>query len=914
MRYRTAAILLILVLLPVPGYGSGQELPLIRAVGLPVLRVEIEGAQIPEGELEALVPFKAGSSLRPELIRESVLNFYRTGLYERVEVLLREAIGGIILKYHLVPKKWLDETDFSGNLYLDDQELRSRLDLRSRDEITAEKLEDNVQRLLDFYRYRGFVGTRVSYRIVETGQNRTKVTFEIDEGERQFISDVRMSGDPGMSRTRMLMLISSMPGTNLDGEKLDADVEKIRGYLRKQMYLTASLTYSVRSARDFPDSVHVNFDIRKGPVIRILISMDDVEESGKLAKRARSVFLKSPTPEKAKMAMERMIVDRYRGEGYPFTKVNIEDGSEGNGTRTITFEIDRGLRAVIGQLKVDGGRFFGSEPTLLLPDLAPGKPYIKDVMEQSIDDLAGRYRREGFLESRISRQPLAFIPGDDVQMVDISLEVSEGPRSMIRSLRMTGSPIPEARSLEILGVSRGDPYVPEILDSGREALLQELSRQGYLYGAVSVQEPEISPEHMVDIVVKVEAGPQVRLGSTIVTGNETVDTRIIRRALDLNRGEILTRDKITQAQNRIYDLKVMNSVDIQLADPEVPGAHKDLVVRVQERPKYVIGMRLGFGSEDKFRGEFSVTNRNFRQMARSVSLTARGSEIKRFVKIKYSHPWFQFLPIDMTLSFTDLYEERDSYTRDSLSLAVDFVRPLTDKTKVRVGYFFEGLELSDVSPDAHLSREEEGKTDIGAIVGEIILDTRNDFLDPWTGVLGDLILEYAAKPVGSKAEYYKAELVTHRYLNPFDNIVIAGLLRLGRADAYGDSDDVVISKRFFLGGTNSVRGYALDSLGPRDSEGDPVGGNFMVNANAELRYPIYGSLRGVLFVDSGSVWRENAPDPKDEEFHLRASSGAGLRWSSPIGPLSLDFGYKLNPVKEDENDRSRWHFNIGHAF
>jgi outer membrane protein insertion porin family len=87
----------------------------------------------------------------------------------------------------------------------------------------------------------------------------------------------------------------------------------------------------------------------------------------------------------------------------------------------------------------------------------------------------------------------------------------------------------------------------------------------------------------------------------------------------------------------------------------------------------------------------------------------------------------------------------------------------------------------------------------------------------------------------------------------------------------------------------------------------------MFNANVELRYPLYRTIRGVVFLDSGSVWLKNAADPEDEEFKLRASAGAGVRWTSPIGPLSLDYGYKLNPATDTE-DISRIHFSIGHAF
>jgi outer membrane protein insertion porin family len=88
----------------------------------------------------------------------------------------------------------------------------------------------------------------------------------------------------------------------------------------------------------------------------------------------------------------------------------------------------------------------------------------------------------------------------------------------------------------------------------------------------------------------------------------------------------------------------------------------------------------------------------------------------------------------------------------------------------------------------------------------------------------------------------------------------------------------------------------------------------MFNLNMEMRYPFYKTLRGAVFLDSGSIWLKDAPDPEDEEFKLRTSAGTGLRWSSPIGPLSLDYGYKLNPAEEDMDDWYRWHFSIGHAF
>jgi outer membrane protein assembly factor BamA len=177
-------------------------------------------------------------------------------------------------------------------------------------------------------------------------------------------------------------------------------------------------------------------------------------------------------------------------------------------------------------------------------------------------------------------------------------------------------------------------------------------------------------------------------------------------------------------------------------------------------------------------------------------------------------------------------------------------------------------------------------------------------------VLSNIRLEIASKALVSEAQFYKVEAGSRRYLSIGDNMIVAAILRLGVVKSYGDSDEVIISKRFFMGGLKSVRGYSLDDLGPKDSTGEPIGGNYMINFNTELRRPMYRSIKGVVFLDTGSLWLDQAPY---NDTTLRVSAGLGLRWSSPIGPLSLDYGYKLNPATEEE-EKSRIHVSIGHAF
>ena len=141
--------------------------------------------------------------------------------------------------------------------------------------------------------------------------------------------------------------------------------------------------------------------------------------------------------------------------------------------------------------------------------------------------------------------------------------------------------------------------------------------------------------------------------------------------------------------------------------------------------------------------------------------------------------------------------------------------------------------------------------------------------------------------------------------------MLALKLRLGSLEPFaGDAErDVPVYERFFSGGSTTVRGFDYQELGPQDEDGDPAGGFSLLEASAELRFPIWRALGGVAFVDAGQVgaepWRFRGSD-------LFFSVGAGLRYSTPVGPLRVDLAQVIDPP--DGQDGLRIHFSIGHAF
>ena len=162
---------------------------------------------------------------------------------------------------------------------------------------------------------------------------------------------------------------------------------------------------------------------------------------------------------------------------------------------------------------------------------------------------------------------------------------------------------------------------------------------------------------------------------------------------------------------------------------------------------------------------------------------------------------------------------------------------------------------------------------------------------------------------GGDASFTKYQLETSWYLPLGSRAEIALGLRGGFTQLILNAGDLPLSERFFLGGDRSVRGYAYKGIGPQDDAGNPLGGNGFAQGNLELRFSLYKKLRGVLFFDAGELWADQAGLPPSG---IKTSAGTGLRYETLVGPIRLDWGYKLDP--EPGESPSRWHLTIGYPF
>ncbi|MBI5290708.1 MAG: BamA/TamA family outer membrane protein, partial [Chloroflexi bacterium] len=369
-------------------------------------------------------------------------------------------------------------------------------------------------------------------------------------------------------------------------------------------------------------------------------------------------------------------------------------------------------------------------------------------------------------------------------------------------------------------------------------------------------------------------------------------------------------------QRRIRRLGFFREARLDPLHPEVKESVKDLILRVEEGKPGSVEFGVGYGDVERFRGSFEVGHRNLFGTGRQATLRAEGSSIEQKYTLGYKEPWVLGSAWDGRVSLVDLIEDKISFERRTLGTIAGVEKSFGEKIRSSVLYQYEDVSLSNVQPEAVLTPEDTGKTQVATINPSLAVDLRDDPFNPTAGAFYSATFREAAKMLGAKPQFVKVSLQGNWFYSPVRSIVLAGAWRGGMAQNFGESTDVPIFERFFVGGRSTVRGYDQERLGIpgetieyRNGEWIPTGGNLMMVMNGEVRIGLTSGLGMVLFVDSGNVWR------KIEEFaasDLRSTAGAGLRYNTPVGPLRLDLGCKLD--QEIGEDRCVLHFTLGHAF
>jgi len=517
-------------------------------------------------------------------------------------------------------------------------------------------------------------------------------------------------------------------------------------------------------------------------------------------------------------------------------------------------------------------------------------------------------------------------------LVEVTFSVTEGQPVRVASVDLDITPsVARAISAEVedrLPLRPDDVFRTADYEATKDNIARTLGTRGYPFSRVSGQAVVDPKTHQARLSFGVDPGPPAEFGPvTIEQEGEAVSEKVLRRALAFKAGEPYDIAKVEASRRNLIGLDIFRTTVLQPQKPSAPdGGEVPMHVRLKAKEPRSVRFGVGYGTEDKLRLQAALTYRNLFAQGGRLTLSGRGSALLRKVQLAYTQPYFWDARNTLTLSAGNEIEEPPAYKNRKIFSDVTLNRTLDHHLFVRLGYRLSFNKEQSSAADPGLGIEVEQflneSVRISAVDVEIGRDTRDDLLNPTRGSYLGAAITYAPEYLGSEMAYYQPAITARAYHKVYKEVVLAGQVNLQTIQGIQGTDFIPSFKRLYLGGSSTVRGYDFQKLPPLDSNAQPIGGQTGFHASLETRFPIYQALSGVLFVDAGLLDTE----PFALDFsQTRYTCGAGLRYNTVVGPIRLDFGYKLNPqTGKDIGDTAnpdkavdglwRIYFNIGQAF
>ena len=566
--------------------------------------------------------------------------------------------------------------------------------------------------------------------------------------------------------------------------------------------------------------------------------------------------------------------------------------------------------------------------------------FDREEFDRDVQRIQAYYADKGY--------PNVKVVGVDVQLndakdkVDLTVTIDEGEPILVENIVFEGLDALPADHIERLTaqmpIKTGNPRDQRLILASHDLVIAELRDHGYPYGSVRVVERAGSADTRVQLAMIAETGPESVIGPITVEGDVSVGEDVIRRELAFDEGDPYQLSRITESQRRLYGLELFQFVNITPRLPEDRSPKVPVVVTVTEGKHRRLQLAGGYGSEEKARARINWRHVNFGGGARTGETEAKWSSLEQGLRGSFTEPFLFQRGLSLRLTGSTwwahepIYEYRSSggrvvFSKDFSRSGAGTERGVRNRVSFSIIREYEDYAIAETALADQTFREElialgldpdtgRGKGTLSAFEIDFERNTSRQPLDPRQGYSVSGHLENAGTLLGGSFAYKELLGEARTYLELGDRFVWANRVRSGTL-AGSTGAQIPFYKRYFVGGSSSVRGWGRYQVSPLGPGGVPIGGRTMFEVSTEARFAIRGKLSGVAFIDGGNAW----PEAWDVQLSdLRWAVGPGIRYDTPIGPVRVDIGVQVNPIDglviEGNPEKRKWrvHFSIGQAF
>lgn len=873
-----------------------------------------------QGAAAILIQLKPGDLLTPQRVAES-----RKALtaFASVAVDVVPRSGGAVVTFEIRPYKRIKSIGISGAYPLFEKDVRNVMTVASGDVFRPSDMRDQEELITDLYRNEGYVDPRVHIEWdQEDDGGYYHLHVNIQKGAYYTLGQVQLIGNRAYEHaiiSRLKTWRSKMLGLGFGrfvARDFREDIDKLTTFYRKKgfadVYITADVERDAEHRR-----VSCDLKIEEGPRYTVRFEGNRFFSDFRL-KRDLVLFEKG---NRGNIGLRRSIQNirrRYLAAGFAEVQVRWQVSTvpgELFDVKEVDIQIDEGRRHIVTQVAITGNVHLDDQTVVKqmltrTPQGLSSGAYMKEVLHEDLLAIGALYRSRGYLGARIAEEVQIDALSAEVR---VAIQVEEGPQTVVGKILMEGdSPIAATELIEKIKLAPGEIYLPSLLRADEETLSSAISAAGYPYVAVTGKETFTPDRTHADIVFTIDAGELVRTGEIFFFGNFRTRERFLRREMGIDSKAPFNLRQILEAQRRLRDLNVFDSVQVRTVGLKEKADTVHLFVRCSEKRPYYLEIGGGYQTDKGIFGRGKVGDHNFFGTGKDVSLSGEASEVGSRYELSIFEP--RLLGTKFSANAGLYYERSQPFNQDfgvdTTGASLSFSRDWGPFWKTVLANQFERREqfLRDDSPAAdYQSSEDFEPRTVFVVTPSIQWDSRDSFIRPQRGVLTSLAVDFSTGLDNALDDFIKYRLDTRGFYPLARRMVLAGRINAGFIEPYG-GDQPPQDQLFFLGGANTVRGYK-ENLLRYDSEGKAVGGRMAFSASLEARIDIGRNFEIVPFVDTGSLQKAMVEHGEDD---FRWAYGLGLQYITPIGPMGIFYGQKID--RRPGESSGRWHLSIGYTF
>ena len=601
----------------------------------------------------------------------------------------------------------------------------------------------------------------------------------------------------------------------------------------------------------------------------------------------------------------------------------------------VVIDISEGIAAKIRQINIVGNDSFKEKELLkqfklttptMFSFFTKSDQYSKEKLAGDLESLRTFYLDRGYINFNVESTQVSITP--DKKDIYITVNILEGEPHTISGIKLAGEFIlPEEELIKVIEIKQGETFSRQKLTRTTEAITNLLGDEGYAFANVNGI-PDIDRENKtVGITFFVDPSKRSYVRRINFSGNTKTRDEVLRREMRQPEGGWISTQKVERGKIRLQRLGYFTEVNVET--PAVPGTtdQVDVNYTVVEQQSGRFAAGIGFSQSAGLIFQTSITQDNFLGSGKRIGFDFNNSDINRRFGLNYTNPYWTVDGISR--GFGGFFRETDARSANITAFDskvfggnVNFGIPVTEFNFLFSSFSYENTEI-DVSRNRDFVAtevlefldENGSQFDILRWTNRFTYDTRNKAIFPDEGMLHSIEVEVATPFLGNSLEFYKTDYRAQWYTNFYEDYIVALRGNVSYGDAYSDTTVLPFFENFFTGGPRSVRGFEENTLGPLDSRGLPLGGNFRLTGGAELILPLpffkdVKSVRISGFVDAGNVYDLNTEDV--DLGRIRYSAGLSGIWVSPFGIVSVSVA---QPFNDEPTDRlQQFQFTFGSSF